>query len=237
MTDQNYDQEVNGTSWDQARFVGKMIWATQNHPISGSDLPSQIDLSGVVGKHIDGLIAEMQADPQHREHGKYAIVGLDKKLHISHQSQVGSENNIRMMGEMQMLVDSSNPVYSDREFMAFSMHTHPVDVPPSPNDFMELLIDQADGGTQAMIVGTETARFIIMRTLQTPEMSRDEAKNLVEGWKKAYYKEASIHTSVSNSRDYLNRKDTQQQISFVMDTCRDYKLGLFIAVGNNRFKR
>lgn len=55
-------------------------------------------------------------------------------------------------------------------------HIHPVDRPPSPNDFCFTAVD---GGNQASFIETPTLRFLLLRTDNTPNLDFSKTQALI----------------------------------------------------------
>src|SRR5260221_43660 len=184
MSDKGSNSEVpNNNSWNHGQFITKIIKATIDHPISISQLPKTIDLSnGKIAEISHDLLIQTLDDPRRRERGKVAKVDLDGKIRIPQKATIGDEFQIQTVTEL--FLDEKN---NRREYNAFSIHTHGVlDVPPSPEDFANLLVPskhediQIPGGVQAEIVITPSARFLMIKTSETPNMTEQEAANFVD---------------------------------------------------------
>lgn len=81
---------------------------------------------------------------------------------------------------------------------------------------------------------TKSTKFLILRTLETPELSMEEAKQKAAHWKA---------TLVNSTRliplpGYLGN-NSRGQMQLVLDICHEHKLALYVAAGGetNVYKR
>lgn len=221
-------------TWTHDDFKLYIIDAALKLPISLSRMPREIildkdDNSPSMGTISNELQVKTQADPRKREHFRIGVITLEKKL-VFHPTVIGTETNVQTMVNLEgVILRTLKGNYTDKEIAALSIHTHGVaDTPPSPKDFTRIITEQTVGHEVAFIVVTNSSRFLIMRSLETPDFSQQEAMQIAE----------KALAQMKIAQQFMNiTEQYQAQMKFVLDTCREYRLGLYVATDKNKYKR
>ncbi len=243
MSEDKNISEAEPRIWPHDRFVGKIIKAaTSTLPIPISELPDVISLGdGKIGQHLNQLLAETLTDPHRYERGKVVKIGLDQKLHIPKENIVGGETQVDLSEGLSLVQRFPvwAPQYRQSEQVAFDMHSHGVaDIPPSIQDLLRLIIPPEDNGTQAMIVVTETAGFLVMRTMETPETDRAVAEESLKARRDQIRNYALHLEKLAFTPDSRNKISAQKSMELVIEICRQYNLALYTyTTQDNRFIR
>lgn len=246
------ENESSGqTNWNQAQFVGRIVKATNSHDISELELPQTVDLTGRLAEISDDLMKRTLDDPQKRERARVGIVGHDGKLRIDSKESVGVEKEVTPGYSTFVKLDWRGTQYDKDEYASLLIHTHgAIDVPPSPPDLVPLFIDIEDGGVHASIVITPSTRFLLLKTLQTPSRTLEEARGFVAKYDQRY-KEA-MNAEILSFRKHMtkfggatedslerhaNKTDPIVQINLLNEVCRENHIAIYTAINNSIYRR
>lgn len=142
--------------------------------------------------------------------------------------------------------------YEKSELPVLLMHTHGVaDRPPSPTDLFRLLLSTEDGGAQASIVITPSSRFLLIRTLQTPNRNASEVKETIATYEETYRGEmdAEVDKFVQHMKrfggvteeilkNYTDKLDPTMQMKLLHEFCSKNHIAMYTAIrGSNNYKR
>ncbi len=125
--------------------------------------------------------------------------------------------------------------YTLSERLALLMHTHGIiDTPPSPTDFMPL-INEGKFSHEAGFVFTKTKKYLLMRSLETPEMKSDQALKEIEEYDERY-KEEVMRLNQSNQNVFYSEQVRLIEKTF-LDMCRKYKIVYYLATDGHEYHR
>ncbi len=236
MNEEYLDHE---NSWKHGRFVDAIVQAATRHPIPELRLPKTIDLEGKIGARLDSLIEQTLADPAQRERGFAARVNLDGQLAISKHIDIGTASNVNLTHRLSWKIKNAmGSTYTQTEALAFKAHTHGgQESSPTPADLFELLIDDEMKRAQAWFIVTPNIRFLIIRTLQTPEINETELEELIATLNQEYNDFVIEAKNQTILPDVFVRMITQKIFKIVTRTCRQNHLAIFTATKKNLFSR
>lgn len=236
-------------NWNHQNFRDRIIRATEGYEIAISEIPSTIDLTGAFGEMSDRLVR----DTTNNELATHAKVSSGKLL-LSNNIIEGSERRVSPYIGSKIgfeHIDFFNPQYSRLESRAVTIHTHPIEYPPSPADIRSLLVDSVDGGTQAEIVLARSTRYLILRTVRTPSLGIDESDLWVSGQNEMLAKQLEGQVSQyishmqkavgfvedSNLKNFISKTEILLQLRNLYKVCEKSSLVLFASPGNNKYSK
>lgn len=232
-------------NWHAKYFTDRIIKAVNGYDIPLSELPGSIDLSGKLTVVFDQLIAETMADPRKRERVRYFKLGLDKNSLILSTTEVGSETSVSSRIDLAITGAFLGPQHARQEYFAFSVHTHGVaDMPPSPKDVMQLLSTTEKGGGVAEVVITPSIRFLLVRTIQTPDLEAIEIKQVLETWNnelrtkgKRDLESFSKHMSQFGGAQphQLLLREAKLQMDQLTRYCKKYDIAIYTSSKDGRY--
>lgn len=120
-----------------------------------ADSPQRIDL-GEFGREADRLLQRSLTEPGRPEYGSVACVDDSGRLLLLRQPVRGEATSVNL------------PSFRDKR-QVLDIHTHPIDVPFSTQDLIELFYAPRGGrGTAAELVVTPALKLLLLRTARTP---------------------------------------------------------------------
>lgn len=224
--------------WPTNTFVHQIEDVVRRHPIPYGELPDIIELDGTIPEAADKILEETFKDPLKRERAIIGIVDSEGKLIINTKEFVGNQESVSPTFTLKVGFLGGDKRYGFKEQPALIMHTHGVeDLPASPQDF-SVLIDNPDksGGVQVQMVLTKSTKMMFIRTLQTPEIDQDDEVRKIISNKEARYKAESLAEKLAGNVDH-DAVWTMKNMKFVLDICREYKIGTYISIEGHRYSK
>ena len=234
--EQPQEAERLQTVWRTESFLRNLEEAVRYHPVVMESLPDIIELDGEIGEWADKILDDTMADPQKRERIIGAKTNLDGKIVMDEKEQIGDSVSAIYDSEFKGRMLDNDPRYLYREFPVLMMHTHGImDLPASPKDFTSL-INNPDNGELVSIVLTKTTKMIFIRTLQTPEIDSDlEVQELMADRERQLGTEVNL--AINGDYGAFHNTWTNKNMKFVLDMCRDYKIGAYLSTEGHRYKK
>lgn len=213
----SHEQESLNQVWPESRFVGYIVASTAGRPIRVSEIPDKIDLTGKIGSACDYL----QAQTKDREMGIVYFIDGDLK----HPRLIPGEIVTGEKTEIAMKIRAGET--------AFKAHTHPIDRPFSPQDFVSVLLRPEEGGATASTIITPSINMLLLRNENTPKFSRLQAQIEMEPhseYLRGLYDFVFGHLNLV-ADDYINTSfETRQNIDLVLKICDKYHLILYTSM-------
>lgn len=164
-------------------------------PNSYNRFPQKIDIGPQWTARMDELVAETMAHPDHMEHLRAAVVRKgqiiwDNRSFIGELTPIGMRvvSFIDVRQETHVAeINGEQRTYTDTDVPLLQIHTHGIrHEPPSPADFGRLVVSRDNLGSTVMEgIITPSARFLMFRTLETPDLESTRAKTNVSRWTEA----------------------------------------------------
>lgn len=185
--------------WTFDTFKSKLIQAVTVHPPTMASLPQTID-TGIFGQRTEELKAKTATDPHKREYLLMAkldlnnkIVLLDKPVQGDIPTSKSAEVSFIPKIEQKIGID---PVTGREELIkterpVLLLHSHPDQIPASPQDVGSIIGDIDEFDHVASMIGIPGQNLLLLRTLTTPEFSKPEVTKWVGKWTKEYYRRIS----------------------------------------------
>jgi hypothetical protein len=221
------------TFWSGARFIEEVEHAVHKHSPPFENFPDLIRIDGVLAETSEKLIKETFADPERKERLVDGKVDLEGRLVVNSNISVGSTEKVRAKSILRSV--RGDPRYTVSERIALLMHTHGiVDTPPSPIDFLSL-ITEGDRSHEVDFVFTESKKYLLLRSLETPEMPDDQAVKELEEYKERHAREvAQLRGSDQRTFDLEQVKILER---IFLDMCKRYKIAYYLATEGHEYHR
>lgn len=221
------------TFWSGARFIEEVECASDRHSLPFEQFPDVIRIDGVLAETSDKLIAETFADPERKERVVDGKIDLQGRLVVSSHISIGETE--RVVPKIFLKNPKGDPRHNSPERLALLMHTQGIiDTPPSSTDFLPLI---NDGGFshEAGFVFTETKKYLLMRSLETPEMDDKQAVKEIEGYRERHKREvAQLDQSDPKAFD-LGQARILERI--FLDMCKRYNIAYYLATEGHEYHR
>lgn len=222
------------TVWSSARFIEEVECASNRHSLPFEQFPDVIRVDGVLAETSDRLIAETFADPEKKERVVDGKIDLEGRLVVSSHIGVGTTENVPVRSILRSIRES-DPRYSVSERKALVMHTHGiVDTPPSPIDFVSL-VTEGKGSHEVDFVFTESKKYLLLRSLETPEMPEDQAVKELEEYKERHAREVAWLDRSDQKAFDLGQVRILERI--FLDICKRYNIAYYLATEGHEYHR
>lgn len=249
-----YDFETNDSQWNHDQFRDTIVESVRSHDIPYSKLPQNINLQGAIGNISNEVLDTTLKDSEKPEYGTYGKVSTEGKLLISKKFTRGRRDSVTITRQFSVEVIPLAPHYAKEEYGALDIHTHgEIDLPPSPTDILSLLSPVEEGGSQASVIVTPQTRYLLIRSIKTPDMSDPEKQKFVQNYRdrlgtamrseaakySAHFRQLRIPVTEAMLRKHIASDDTQRaaQLNVLLEVCKENYIGLYMGRANNLYKR
>lgn len=215
-------EKLSVQKWGYEDFKTFLIGSEKYYPLAETKLPKVIDL-GKFDKELEALIAQTNADPNHRERGQLVKIDIEGKLKILNQPTIGKGDTIAFG----IKTDGTPVPLSDTEKVVLLLHSHTMPLPPSDVDLSALV---SEDGVTASMVGTPGLKFLILKSMETEDMLLKKEK--IKEW--VVQRRASLYNRVMNDP---RRPQEQIQYELITEICKEYHLAIYVAEKGTRYSK
>ncbi len=225
--------------WSYDQFRSYILEAGRKLPISLKDMPKEItldrekgDTRPSIGTITDEIWSETAKDPQRNERFRAGIRTTDGGLRFQPMA-IGTEYHVSTKSPLKTKI-LQNPVtllkYDVNELRLMTIHSHgKQDSPPSSKDFLDIITDQSEKHEVAFVVVTETTKYLLLRSFETPDLPPAQAEAIIN----------TAKLKVDMQQIGKSREDQfKVQLKVMLETCKSQSLALYRTTnGSNTYQR
>jgi len=222
--------EKTSTGWSYVEFKEQLVRAESHLPPSELSLPPTIE-TGAIGKELIRLEAETNSDPSRRERATVLKLNADGQLMMKNVSDVGTYHEVGASASIGFVPGTTVEVWvpGKNERVVMTLHSHPNDSPPSAQDLTGTVITQETRQANvAEMIGTSNLNYLLLRTMQTAEVSPSEIDTWRTTWEEEF-KQRARSLPMMLTDDHLRAKTAVAQYSVFRDMCNAHNVAVYTA--------
>lgn len=215
--------------WTPDRLRRVISKAARTHSIPIKRLPLQVDIGKKYSSLGRGMLNRSLEDKLKRERLRTVRVTFNGELVADSEDVVAGEVEpfkMRVEWKYRIRDPYHDPRYTQSESLGIAIHSHPIEMPPSPVDISSLVFEE---GEEAEIIFAPELNYLLFKTLETPQFDLSQTHDLGEKWSNMVidrYKRISTHIP-NGSKILYEALSGKAGWAAVRDIARKYRIAVF----------